>query len=61
MEKFSEKKTYLSKKVLGQLYRQCCTFEMGIQSKIELEINAQPNPKFAQKGLSITCVVSETN
>lgn len=51
MEKFSEKRTYLSKKVLGQLYRQCCTFEMGIQSKIELEINAQPNSKFDIKGL----------
>lgn len=50
MEKFAEKRTYLSKKVLGQLYRQCCTFEMGIQSKIELEINTQPNSKLVLKG-----------
>ena len=40
----------MSKKVLGQLYRQCCTFEMGIQSKIELEINTQPNSKLVLKG-----------
>jgi uncharacterized protein (DUF1810 family) len=52
MEKFSEKRTYLSNKVLGQLYRQCCTFEMGVQSKTELEINSQPNSKFMLKGMT---------
>ncbi|XP_054164742.1 uncharacterized protein LOC128962395 [Oppia nitens] len=50
MEKIDEKKTYQSNRVLGQLYRKCCAFETSIQTKIQLEIDAKPNPKFVLKG-----------
>ncbi|CAG2100088.1 unnamed protein product [Medioppia subpectinata] len=50
MEKVIEKKTYLSKRVLGRMYRMCCEFENSIQSKIIHEINYQPNPKLILPG-----------
>jgi len=51
MEKFSEKRTYLSKNVLGQLYRHCDRFGLGVQSKADLEIKAEPNAVFKLEGL----------
>jgi hypothetical protein len=51
MEKFSTKRTCLSKRVLGQLYRHCERFEIAIESETQLNINVEPNIKFYLKGI----------
>ncbi|RWS10423.1 RNA-dependent RNA polymerase 1-like protein, partial [Dinothrombium tinctorium] len=44
MDKFSEKPTYLSRRALGQLYRQVCFFELCLNEQIALDIASDPNP-----------------
>ncbi|CAG2103928.1 unnamed protein product [Medioppia subpectinata] len=44
MQKFSTKRTYLSKKMLGQLYRHCDRYSHGLDTGKDLEIKAEPIP-----------------
>jgi hypothetical protein len=53
MEKFSTKRTYLSSNVLGQLYRHCDRYGIGMQSRADLEITAEPNGIFNLEGIWI--------
>ncbi|XP_054164765.1 uncharacterized protein LOC128962416 [Oppia nitens] len=50
MEKFAQKRSYLSNKTLGQIYRYCDRYSLGIYSNRNLEIKAEPNPTFILEG-----------